>query len=594
MELDHLGNCQFHLTSPDCQNCRDEGNKNTGLSSVTTKRSKKRLLTTKRKVFTSFAPLLVSERQAQGRWPASMKKSSGKFEVMRQGWRLNHFPGQPVPMLDNPFSEVKFPNIQYKPPLEQLEAISSRPITCYLGEETDPHLATTSFQAKQPQFPQPLLTRLVLQTLHQLPCPSLDTLQHLNVFLVVRGPKLNTGFEVRPHQCRVQGHNHFLSPAGHTIPDTSQDAIGLLGHLGTLLAHIQVAVNQHPQVLLCWAAFQPLFPKPVAMHGVIVTQINTPTQLGVICKLTEGALDPFVQIIDKDIKQNWPQHRALGNTTCDQPPTGVNSIHHHSLGWAIQPVLYPANTVPYQLANIDQSAPSCSNVFYLGHYDKMDVLQHLQREVKADRSKAMKLDWEEEERDLYNILGDLSQRITLQLQHIKSILTSTGRKRAVDSPSFLYQSTISSPPLHYLLKYCGTAPLDSEGTAVLALPSPSAPGSAAARSGLPWLYLTPAPGGAENQTCTFKQCEGLSRCKLYMLSMTSYVNAEHCKLNVIYKVLINPKKLNYISHQQHQRKLKMAHVSSKETPSNDRERISSTMTLWLLYLTWKDHKKASL
>ncbi|KAK4808977.1 hypothetical protein QYF61_015211 [Mycteria americana] len=44
----------------------------------------------------------------------------------------------PVPMLNNPFSEVKFPNIQAKPPLTQLEAISSRPITCYLGEETDP------------------------------------------------------------------------------------------------------------------------------------------------------------------------------------------------------------------------------------------------------------------------------------------------------------------------------------------------------------------------------------------------------------------------------------------------------------------------
>ncbi|KAK4826718.1 LOW QUALITY PROTEIN: hypothetical protein QYF61_010933 [Mycteria americana] len=227
-------------------------------------------------------------------------------------------------------------------------------------------------QAKQPQFPQPLLIRL---TLHQLHCSSLDTLQHLNVSLVLRGPKLNTGFEVRPHQCQVQGDNHFPSPAGHTIFDTSQDAVGLLGHLGTLLAHIQPAVNQHPQVLLCWAAFQPLFP----MHGVVVAQvqdlalgrlephttdlgpsiqpvqslpplkqINTPTQLGVICKLTEGALDPFVQIIDKDIKQNWPQHRALGNTACDRLPTGFNSIHHHSLGPAIQPDFYPAKSTPVQ------------------------------------------------------------------------------------------------------------------------------------------------------------------------------------------------------------------------------------------------------
>ncbi|KAK4821075.1 hypothetical protein QYF61_012417 [Mycteria americana] len=37
-------------------------------------------------------------------------------------------------------------------------------------------------------------------------------------------------------------------------------------------------------------------------------QINTPTQLGVVCKLTEGALNPLVQITDKDIKQNWPQY----------------------------------------------------------------------------------------------------------------------------------------------------------------------------------------------------------------------------------------------------------------------------------------------
>ncbi|KAK1203175.1 LRCH1 protein, partial [Pygoscelis papua] len=66
-------------------------------------------------------------------------------------------------------------------------------------KETDTHLTTTSFQvvvepdkvspeppflqAKQPQFPQQLLIRLVLQTLHQLRCPSLDTPQHLNVFL---------------------------------------------------------------------------------------------------------------------------------------------------------------------------------------------------------------------------------------------------------------------------------------------------------------------------------------------------------------------------------------------------------------------------
>ena len=44
-------------------------------------------------------------------------------------------PGQPVLILDNPLGEEIFPNIQAKPRLVQLEAISSCPITCYLGEE---------------------------------------------------------------------------------------------------------------------------------------------------------------------------------------------------------------------------------------------------------------------------------------------------------------------------------------------------------------------------------------------------------------------------------------------------------------------------
>ena len=99
--------------------------------------------------------------------------------------------------------------------------------------------------------------------------------------------------EMQPHQCRVQGHNHLPAPAGHTIPDTSQDAVGLLGHLGTLLAHIQLAVNQHPQVLFGRAAFQPLLPKPVALHGVVVTRVQDPA-LGLVETLTVG-LGPSIQ-----------------------------------------------------------------------------------------------------------------------------------------------------------------------------------------------------------------------------------------------------------------------------------------------------------
>ncbi|PKU46678.1 hypothetical protein llap_2995 [Limosa lapponica baueri] len=112
------------------------------------------------------------------------------------------------------------------------------------------------------------------KTPHQLGGSPLDTLQHFNVLLLVRGPELNTVLKVRPHQCRVQRHHHFPTPAGHAIPDTSQDAIGLLGHLGTLLAHVKLSVHQYPQILFCWATIQPLFPKPVALPGVVVTQMQ--------------------------------------------------------------------------------------------------------------------------------------------------------------------------------------------------------------------------------------------------------------------------------------------------------------------------------
>lgn len=49
-------------------------------------------------------------------------------------------------MLDNPFPEEMFPNIQSKPLLAKPDAISSCPVACYLGKETEPYLAAASFQ----------------------------------------------------------------------------------------------------------------------------------------------------------------------------------------------------------------------------------------------------------------------------------------------------------------------------------------------------------------------------------------------------------------------------------------------------------------
>lgn len=49
-------------------------------------------------------------------------------------------------MPDHPFGEEVFPNIESKPPLAQLEGISSCPVPCYLREVTDPHISTVSFR----------------------------------------------------------------------------------------------------------------------------------------------------------------------------------------------------------------------------------------------------------------------------------------------------------------------------------------------------------------------------------------------------------------------------------------------------------------
>ncbi|TRZ12585.1 hypothetical protein HGM15179_014507 [Zosterops borbonicus] len=60
-------------------------------------------------------------------------------------------------------------------------------------------------------------------------------------------------------------------------------------------------------------------------------QINTPTQLGAICKMAEGALDSLIQIINKDITQGLTL--ILGDTTSDWLPIGFNFTHHHFLDY---------------------------------------------------------------------------------------------------------------------------------------------------------------------------------------------------------------------------------------------------------------------
>lgn len=49
--------------------------------------------------------------------------------------------------------------------------------------------------------------------------------------------------------------NHLLPPADNIPPHAAQDTVSLLCSKGTLLAHIQPAAHQDPQVLFCKAVF---------------------------------------------------------------------------------------------------------------------------------------------------------------------------------------------------------------------------------------------------------------------------------------------------------------------------------------------------
>ncbi|KAK4829697.1 hypothetical protein QYF61_006072 [Mycteria americana] len=185
-------------------------------------------------------------------------------------------------------------------------------------------------QVEQPQLSQPFF----------IPSSG-PTLVH--IFPELRTPELHAVLQVGSHQNRVEGQNHLPQPAGHASLDAAQDTVGLLGCECSLVAHGQLFIHQYPHILLCTAALNPFIPQPVLIPGVALTQVqglalglvephevhmdpllklvkapldgllslshvNCITQLGVICKLAEGALNPTVYVIDEDIKQYWSQY----------------------------------------------------------------------------------------------------------------------------------------------------------------------------------------------------------------------------------------------------------------------------------------------
>lgn len=103
-------------------------------------------------------------------------------------------------MLSHPFSGKILSDVQFEPPLAQLVAISSGPLTGCLGEEVDLHLSATSFQ-------------IILESGKVTPQPPFSQTKHLQLLqphlkrLTTRVP-LNISAVIFLLD-KVQWHLHF-------------------------------------------------------------------------------------------------------------------------------------------------------------------------------------------------------------------------------------------------------------------------------------------------------------------------------------------------------------------------------------------------
>ncbi|GAB0206720.1 mitochondrial enolase superfamily member 1 [Grus japonensis] len=201
---------------------------------------------------------------------------------------------------------------------------------------------------------------------------------------VLGPPELDAVLQVGSLKSGVEGQDHLPRPAGHSsVFDAAQDTVGFLGCKHTLLTHVELLINQYPQVLLLRAAFNPFSTQPIVVLGNAPTHVQDlalglvelhavhtgsplqpvkvpldgipplqgvdhTTQLGVVGNLAEGALDPTVHLPDKDVEQCRSQDRPLRNATRHCSPLGHGAVDRNSLSATIQLIPYPPSGPPIE------------------------------------------------------------------------------------------------------------------------------------------------------------------------------------------------------------------------------------------------------
>ncbi|KAK4832298.1 LOW QUALITY PROTEIN: hypothetical protein QYF61_021697 [Mycteria americana] len=166
--------------------------------------------------------------------------------------------------------------------------------------------------AEQPQLSQPVLIGEVLQPSDYFHGPPLDLLQQLHVLLVLRAPELDAVLQPRIWLAfwAVSTHCWLMFSISSSVPQ-------VLFHRATLdhiipqpVLILGFALTQNPALDLVEpheVHMSPLLQLvQVSLDDILsFWRVNCTTQLGVICKLAEGALDLSVNVIDENIEEHW-------------------------------------------------------------------------------------------------------------------------------------------------------------------------------------------------------------------------------------------------------------------------------------------------
>jgi len=98
----------------------------------------------------------------------------------------------------------------------------------------------------------------------------LDPLQQLHVFPVLGALELDARLQVGSHKSGAEWQNCLPCTAAHTSIDAAQDMADLLGCKHTLPGHVELLINQRPEVLLR-TALNPFSAQPVFVLGIALT-----------------------------------------------------------------------------------------------------------------------------------------------------------------------------------------------------------------------------------------------------------------------------------------------------------------------------------